>query len=91
MSTEPARDGRISTATWIGLFLSLFGVVIIRQAFRFFTPDGPVTAVAWKEALIWVIAAALLFLIRRGEGLPLRSIGLGTSPWWKSILWGLAK
>jgi hypothetical protein len=52
MSTEPARDGRISTATWIGLFLSLFGVVIIRQAFRFFTPDGPVTAVAWKEALI---------------------------------------
>ena len=60
MSDEPA--------TWIGLFLSLFGVVIIRQAFRFFTPDMPVTAMAWRETLIWLIAAALLFLIRRGEG-----------------------
>ena len=90
MNDEPAKALRISSATWIGLFLSLFGVVIIRQAFRFFTPDMPVTAVAWRETLIWVIAAALLVLIRRGEGLPLRSIGLGTSPWWQSILWGLA-
>jgi membrane protease YdiL (CAAX protease family) len=90
MNDEPAKASRILSATWIGLFLSLFGVVIIRQAFRFFTPDMPVTAVVWRETLIWVIAAALLFLIRRGEGLPLQSIGLGTSPWWKSILWGLA-
>jgi membrane protease YdiL (CAAX protease family) len=28
-------------------------------------------------------------IIRRGEHLPLRSIGLGTARWWKSILWGL--
>jgi uncharacterized protein len=89
MSDEPVTASRISTATWIGLFLSLFGVVIIRQAFRFFTPDMPVTAVAGKETLIWVSAAALLVLIRRGEQLPFRSIGLGTSPWWKSILWGI--
>lgn len=89
MSDGPAAPSRISTATWIGLFLSLFGVVIIRQVFQFFTPDMPVTAVVWKETLIWVIAAALLVLIRRGEELPLRSIGLGTSPWWKSILWGI--
>lgn len=89
MSDEPATAPRISTATWLGLFLSLFGVVIIRQAFRFFTPDMPVTAVAWKETLTWVIAAALLVLIRRGERLPFRSIGLGTSLWWKSILWGI--
>lgn len=89
MSDEPASASGISFATWLGLFLSLFGVVIIRGAFRFFMPDMPVAAVAWKETLIWVIAAALLVLIRRGERLPLRSIGLGTSPWWKSILWGI--
>lgn len=89
MSDEPVTTSKTSPVTWVGLFLSLFGVVIIRQAFRFFTPDMPVSAVAWRETLIWLIAAALLFLIRRGEGLPFRSIGLGTSPWWKSILWGL--
>jgi hypothetical protein len=89
MTDKPATNAKLPTATWLGLFLSLFGVVIIRQAFRFFTPNMPVTAVAWKETLIWVIAAALLVLIRRGERLPLRSIGLGTSPWWKSILWGI--
>ena len=88
MSDEPATSSRVSSATWMGLFLSLFGVVIIRQAFRFFWSDMPVVAVAWREALIWVIAAALLILIRRAERLPFRSIGLGTSPWWKSILWG---
>jgi membrane protease YdiL (CAAX protease family) len=27
-------------------------------------------------------------IIRRGEHLPLRSIGLGTARWWKSIFWG---
>src|SRR5437764_15317851 len=30
----------------------------------------------------------LLVIIRRGEHLPMRSIGLGTARWWKSILWG---
>jgi membrane protease YdiL (CAAX protease family) len=89
MNDELATTSRISAATWLGLFLSLFGVVIIRQAFRFFTPDMPANAVAWRETLIWLIAAALLFLVRRGERLPFQSIGLGTSSWWKSILWGL--
>ena len=32
---------------------------------------------------------ALLVIVRRGEHLSFRSIGLGTSRWWKSILWGL--
>src|SRR5439155_24158215 len=42
-----------------------------------------------KETLIWASAAALLVIVRRGERLPMRSIGLGTARWWKSILWGL--
>jgi CAAX protease family protein len=89
MSDKPATDVKVSVATWIGLFLSLFGMLIIRQAFRFFVTTITTTPMALKEALFWLSAAALLVIIRRGERLPLRSIGLGTSAWWKSILWGL--
>ena len=39
---------------------------------------------------IWLCVVALLVIIRRGERLPLTSVGIGTCPWWKSILWGLA-
>jgi membrane protease YdiL (CAAX protease family) len=31
---------------------------------------------------------ALILIIRRGEHLSLRSIGIGTARWWKSVLWG---
>jgi membrane protease YdiL (CAAX protease family) len=90
LSPEPARGGKVSGATWIGLFLSLFGILLIRQIFLFFGPTpATVLSTVWKEVLIWISAAALLVLVRRGERLPWRSIGLGTSPWWKSILWGL--
>jgi uncharacterized protein len=33
-------------------------------------------------------ALALIVIIRRGEHLPMHSIGLGTARWWKSILCG---
>jgi membrane protease YdiL (CAAX protease family) len=75
--------------TWIGLLLSLFAMLVIRQVVSYFWPTLTLPAAIWKESLIWVSAIALLLLIRRGENLPLTSIGLGTAPWWKSILWGL--
>jgi uncharacterized protein len=89
MPNEPRLQSKVSTATWIGLFISLFGMLIIRQTVSYFWPTLTFTAAIWKESLIWLSAAALLVLVRRGEGLPLRSIGIGTSRWWKSILWGL--
>jgi len=64
-------------------------MLLIRQTVSCFLPTLTFTAAIWKESLIWLSAAALLLLVRRGEGLPLRSIGIGTSRWWKSILWGL--
>jgi membrane protease YdiL (CAAX protease family) len=79
---------RISLATLLGLFLSLFGLLLVRQAVSHFFPALTFAAAIWKESLIWLCALALLLIIRRGERLPLTSIGLGTSPWWKSILWG---
>src|SRR6266571_8445498 len=80
---------KISSATLAGLLISLFAMVVIRYAFAFFVPEITFASAIVKEMLIWASAAALLVIIRRGERLSLRSIGLGTCRWWKSIAWGL--
>jgi len=87
MRERPAA-AKNTRATWLGLFVSLFAMVVIRQAFVFFVPEITFAAAIVKETLIWASAAALLIIIRRGERLPFRSIGLGTCRWWKSIAWG---
>jgi membrane protease YdiL (CAAX protease family) len=79
----------IRNITWVGLSLSLFAMLLVRQTVSYFSPSLTFTAAIWKESLIWLCAIALLVVIRRGERLPLTSIGVGTSRWWKSILWGL--
>ena len=89
VTDKPAVATKISRVTWLGLFLSLFVMLLVRQSVSYFWPTLTFTAAIWKETLLWVSAITLLFIIRRGERLPLTSIGLGTSRWWKSILWGL--
>jgi membrane protease YdiL (CAAX protease family) len=89
MSEKFAPRGKTASVTCLGLFLSLFGIILAREVVSYFSPTLTLTAAVWKESLIWLCAAALLIVIRRGERLPLSAIGLGTSPWWKSILWGL--
>jgi len=89
MADKPIVAAKVSPATWIGLFLSLFVMVVIRYALVFFVPKITFASAIMKEALTWTSAGALLVIIRRGEHLSLRSIGLGTARWWTSILWGL--
>ena len=84
----PSLPVKASRATWAGLAISLFAMVVIRQAFVFVVPEPTFASALLKEALIWLNAVALIVIIRRGEHLPMRSIGLGTARWWKSILWG---
>src|ERR1051325_10965286 len=84
----PLVPTRTLRATWAGLFVSLFAMVVIREVFVFFVPEVTFASAILKEALIWMSAVALLVIIRRGERLPMNSIGLGTARWWKSILWG---
>src|SRR5262249_46529758 len=84
---EALVRAKTSRATWAGLFVSLFAMVVIRQVFVFFVPEMTFASAVLKEALIWGSAVVLLVIIRHGEHLPLRSIGLGTARWWKSILW----
>src|SRR5215468_1892332 len=85
---QPSPPTKVSWATWAGLAVSLFAMVAFRQAFVFFVPETTFASAVLKEALIWLSALTLIVIIRRGEHLPLRSIGLGTARWWKSILWG---
>ena len=89
MSEQPGVRARISSVTWIGLLIALFAMLVIRQTVSHFWPATTFTGALWKESLIWVSAIVLLILVRRGERLPFTSIGLGTSTWWKSVLWGL--
>ena len=90
MATTPVPLARVSSSTWIGLFVALFGLLIIRQLGSFIWPARTFTGTVWKESLIWMCALLLLVIIKRGERLPLTSVGLGTSPWLKSLLWGVA-
>jgi hypothetical protein len=88
-SNHPSVPTKVSRATWAGLPIALFAMLAIRQVIVFFIPETTCASALLKESLIWVSALALIVIIRRGEHLPLRSIGLGTACWWKSILWGL--
>jgi CAAX protease family protein len=90
MTNERVVAKKVPAATWIGLVLSLFAMLLIRYAFVFLVPEMTVASAILKETLIWASAAALLVIIRRGEHLSFKSIGLGTARWWMSILWGLA-
>jgi membrane protease YdiL (CAAX protease family) len=75
--------------TWLGLCVSLFSMIIIRQAFRAITPEPDTTLALAREACMFASAGLLLWLVRRKERLPLRSIGIGTAPVWKSLARGL--
>src|SRR5215217_3456958 len=86
---QPSASGKVSRATWLGLAISLFAMVAIRQVFVVLVPEATFGSAVLKEALIWISALALIVIIRRGEHLSLRSIGIGTARWWKSILWGV--
>ena len=80
---------RTPAATWLGLFLALFGMLIVRQVVNRFWPTPTFAAAVIKEAGMWLVALLILIIVKVGEGLSLRSIGLGTTRWGRSLLWGL--
>jgi membrane protease YdiL (CAAX protease family) len=86
-STTPNQ--KISPATWIGLFIALFGILIVRRAVSLFYPSLTFGATVWKESLIWLCVILLLVIIRRGERLPLTSINIGTVSVGRSSLWAV--
>ena len=89
MTNPPGPPPKPKMVTWLGLFIAFFGVLIVRQAVTYFYPTLTFAAALWKESLIWLCVVALLIVIRRGENLSFRSVGVGTASWAKSVLWGL--
>ena len=79
---------RNSAPTWVGLFIALFGILIVRAAVYAFYPPHSFPAAAWRESLNWVCAIALLLIIRFGEHLPFRSVGIGRATVKSSLAWG---
>ena len=75
-------------ATWVGLFIALFGILIVRAAVYAFYPPYSFPAAIWRESLNWVCAIALLLIIRFGERLPFRSVGFGRATLLPSLGWG---
>lgn len=86
--SSTAAGSKVPKATWAGLFIALFGILIVRWVVGLFYPGLTFTAAICKESLIWLCVIALLVIIRRGEGLSLASVNLGTAPVRSSILWG---
>jgi uncharacterized protein len=85
--TDP-RPQRPGPVTWLGLFIALFGMLIVRQLVNQVWPNPTFASALLKEAGMWFVAVVLLVIMKVGERLPLSSIGLGTVRWGKSILWG---
>ena len=77
-------------ATWLGLFVSLFGMLIIRSVIlRVATDPRHPSVVLVRELLYFAAATGLLLLVKFWEKKPLSSIGIGTASAGKSIGWGL--
>jgi membrane protease YdiL (CAAX protease family) len=88
MNPSSASGPKASATTWLGLFVALFGILIVRWAVSLFYPEFSFLGTIWKESFIWVCVVALLLIMRRGEHSSLRSVNLGTTPLRSSLLWG---
>ena len=86
MNVDPTTRNR--GATWVGLFIALFGILIIRATVYLFYPPYSFPAALWRESLNWLCAIALLLIIRFGERLPFRSVGIGRTTIKSSLAWG---
>ncbi len=89
MNSSSASGPKISAVTWLGLFIALFGLLIVRWVVTLFYPPLSAAGMAWKESLMWFCLIVLVFIIRRGEGLPLRSIGIGRASLKSSLFWAV--
>jgi hypothetical protein len=87
MTEESRPAGRASIVTWLGLFLALFGMLIVRQGVNHFWPSPTVVSAVIKELGMWIVALVLIVIIKVGEGLPLVIFGVGHwTGGWANIL-----
>ena len=89
MSGPAADKPRPSTVTWVGMFIALFGLLIVRSIAARYNPGSAFSAALEREFLMWGCVVALLLIVRKGEHQKWTSIGIGTSSVLRSILWGV--
>src|SRR5690242_11774697 len=85
----PLTRSNSNLRTWFALLFVMLVFLPIRLIVHSISPTVTTQTAILREGLILASAALLLVYIRRVEGMSLRSVGLGTSVWWKSVLWGL--
>jgi hypothetical protein len=71
-----SRAERSRPATWIGLFIALFGLFVIRQAVRIVSNDPGTALVIVRELLIFASAGGLPVVVKWG-----RNFHSGRSVW----------
>jgi membrane protease YdiL (CAAX protease family) len=86
---ELRRQASANRATWFGLCLSLFSLIAITRLFHALAPQPGIALTLAREAAMFACAGLLLWIVRRRERLPLGSVGISTSPLWKSLAWGV--
>jgi len=86
---ELSRPSAANHATWFGVCLSLFSLIAVSRLFHALAPRPGVAVTIAREAAMFACAGLLFWIVRRRERLPLASIGIGTSPLWKSLAWGV--
>jgi membrane protease YdiL (CAAX protease family) len=64
-------------------------MLLVRQLVGYLWREQTLTSVLIREAGMWLVALALIAIVKIGERLPLSSIGLGTARVGKSLLRGL--
>jgi uncharacterized protein len=75
--------------TWVGLVNSLVSLLVLRQVFHPGAATPGTAMVVVREVCMFGCAGVLFLTVRRGERRSLGSVGVGTAPVWKSIVWGL--
>lgn len=77
-------------ATVFGLAVALFALPAVIVGFRLALGEVTSTRVfVVKETAAIAVGVLVLWIVIKGEKLPLSSIGLGTRPWKSSVGWGL--
>ena len=81
-----------STSPWtyFGLLIALFGIPAVTTLHRMLAPDPLASSsIVLRETGILLLTALLLWIVVRGEKLPLSSIGIRTDRVVRSLTWGI--
>jgi len=72
-----------------GLGLALFAPPLIAALFRLASVPQSIGGYLFRELAMFLIVAALLWIVAKREGLPFTSLGAGGGRTGRSLLWGL--